>query len=635
MNGGLATATGGRPDRLLAGAVLVALFAIYALGACRTIYVGDSGELVTAVYLLGIPHPTGYPLYVLLGKLWTLALPLGSIAFRMSLFSATCAAATGALIFATGRAVGLGRAAALFGAGMLAGAPSFWAEATVQRVYALGALFVAAATWAAMRWQHRRSRRNLALVALTCGLGATNHTYMAVFALAFGLFAVAADPGVLRRGKDLGAAAAAFVLGLLPYLYLPLRSRSDPALDWGNPETFDGLLAVVTRRSFWERRWLELPGDWLAIAGDWLGSFPRELGWAGVALALFGLATVPRRRQPLAGLAPLTPLSTLAPLAPTTALALLALLAMLGNLLVLGLHGSRSDIFLWHRYYIPSYLLAALLAACGVQALAERLPSWLQLLRWQHAATRLQALPPALLLALPLTQLATGWSAQDRSRYRIAEDYSRRLLHELPPGADLAASDDNILFVLLYLHHVEGLRPDVNLIAQGVGDAALPSLRFDPSASRLYFTHHPNWNIPELDIAPEGLAFHVVRRGLPPRSVALEPRHLAGESDPRVPKDYLTHNLIGEFHFMLGLNLERSSWEEAEREYALAAAAAPDNDVLHYNLGLVYERHGDLAAALAAFERSQAINPRHLASRGEVRAADRVADLRRRLAASR
>ena len=60
---------------------------VYVLGACPTIYVGDSGELVAAVHLLGIPHPSGYPLYVLLGKIWTLLLPVGSIAYRMSVFS--------------------------------------------------------------------------------------------------------------------------------------------------------------------------------------------------------------------------------------------------------------------------------------------------------------------------------------------------------------------------------------------------------------------------------------------------------------------------------------------------------------------------------------------------------------------
>src|SRR5437773_7740591 len=85
----------------------VAAFAIYALGACPTIYVGDSGELVTAVHLLGIPHPSGSPLYVLLGKLWTVLLPVGSIAWRMSLFSAACGAVACGIVFALCRRIPL------------------------------------------------------------------------------------------------------------------------------------------------------------------------------------------------------------------------------------------------------------------------------------------------------------------------------------------------------------------------------------------------------------------------------------------------------------------------------------------------------------------------------------------------
>ena len=74
---------------MLAAAALAGIvFAVYAAGACHTIYVGDSGDLVTAVYVLGIPHPTGYPLYVLLGKLWSVLIPVGTVAWRMSLFSA-------------------------------------------------------------------------------------------------------------------------------------------------------------------------------------------------------------------------------------------------------------------------------------------------------------------------------------------------------------------------------------------------------------------------------------------------------------------------------------------------------------------------------------------------------------------
>ena len=85
------------------------LFTLYAIGASRTIYVGDSGELVAAVATLGIPHPTGYPLYVLLGKLWTLLVPIGSIAFRMSLMSAACAGAAAGGLYALARWLGLDR----------------------------------------------------------------------------------------------------------------------------------------------------------------------------------------------------------------------------------------------------------------------------------------------------------------------------------------------------------------------------------------------------------------------------------------------------------------------------------------------------------------------------------------------
>src|SRR5262245_14064014 len=95
-------------------AVLVA--ALYASGACPTVYVGDSGELVTAVATLGIPHPTGYPLYVLLGHLWTMLVPIGEPAWRMSLFSAACGGGAAAVLYAVIRREGWPMIAALTGA---------------------------------------------------------------------------------------------------------------------------------------------------------------------------------------------------------------------------------------------------------------------------------------------------------------------------------------------------------------------------------------------------------------------------------------------------------------------------------------------------------------------------------------
>ena len=573
---------------LASAALGVAAFVLYALGACRTIYVGDSGELVAAVHVLGIPHPSGYPLYVLLGKLWTLLVPVGSIAFRMSLFSAACAGLAVALLHRLGLTLGLRPAAAALGALLLAVSPSFWGEANVQRVYTLNAVFVLLAAAAAVRWRESRSDRDLLAAAFLCGLGATNHTFMALMAGAIGLFVLATRPALARRWRLVLAGAACFAAGLLPYAYLPLRSRMDPRLDWGNPETWTAFRDVVTRRDFWGRAWIEGPSDLAVIFADYASSLWTEMLWAGAVLAAIG-AVLARRSQPV----------------------LLPLLVMAVNFLAVALHGSRSDIFIWHRYYIPSYAMAALLAAMGIDHLARRVP---------RAAV--------LALALPLVGLFVHFREFDRSRYRIAEDFSRKLLAGLPPGSHLAASDDNILFVLIYLTLVEGARPDVDLLMQGVGAADLPPLRFNPDSEGLFFTHHPNWRMEQLDVVPVGLVFQVARRGGRPPRIVLPTGSLEGEDDPRVPQDYLTQNLVGQYHFMIGSTLERIDWPRAHAEFAEAARKAPENDVLFYNLGLIYAGNGLNDEALRFFQRSNEINPRHIASVSRVRPVDKVDAMR-------
>ncbi|MEO1084053.1 MAG: hypothetical protein AAFY88_07410, partial [Acidobacteriota bacterium] len=94
------------------------------------------------------------------------------------------------------------------------------------------------------------------------------------------------------------------------------------------------------------------------------------------------------------------------------------------------------------------------------------------------------------------------------------------------------------------------------------------------------------------------------------------------------PKDYLASNLAGHFHYMLGITHEQRDWPTAEREMRRAAQIASRNDVLHYNLGLIYRRNGLVERALESFERSDRINPRRLASDKPAQASDRIAETR-------
>ncbi len=187
----------------------------------------------------------------------------------------------------------------------------------------------------------------------------------------------------------------------------------------------------------------------------------------------------------------------------------------------------------------------------------------------------------------------------------------------------------------MYLHLVENRRPDLDLILEGVGGEALPPLRFDPDRDPLYFTHHPNWNLPELSIVPLGVVFKACRSDRPPPEPVISKRRLDGEDDPWVPKDYLTQNLIGHFHYMLGLALIERDWPGARREFEAAMTASPGNDVLFYNLGLIYRMNGLLEEAADAFRRSHAINPRHIANIQQSRASDKLAEIEAEKAAPR
>jgi hypothetical protein len=93
------------------------------------------------------------------------------------------------------------------------------------------------------------------------------------------------------------------------------------------------------------------------------------------------------------------------------------------------------------------------------------------------------------------------------------------------------------------------------------------------------------------------------------------------------PRGVPTRSLIAHFHYMLGFTYADRDWPRARCELEQAAAVAPDDDVPFYNLDLLYWRLGLLDPAAVAFARSDAINPRHLASASRPRAADRLAEV--------
>jgi len=233
---------------LLVFAVALASFARF---AAPGVGFDDSGELAAAAVTTGVPHPPGFPGWVLLSKLWLLlAAPLGGDPARLlSLLSASCAAGAAALLARTALARGAGFGPAL-GAGVLpCMAPTFAHQALICEVYAPAAFLQMALVAHALGERPRAGRAGLLL-----GLGACVHPGSLFGAPLVLLAALRAreeaeehEPTMLAQT---GRALLGLGIGLLPYLYVPWAARREPLLSWGDARGGQRLLDHLLRTQF-------------------------------------------------------------------------------------------------------------------------------------------------------------------------------------------------------------------------------------------------------------------------------------------------------------------------------------------------------------------------------------------------
>jgi hypothetical protein len=499
-------------DALLAVALGLGSFGLYLATLAPTVLFADGGEFQFAPYILGIVHPTGYPLFLLLGWAWSHLLPIGEVAYRMNLFSAWWAAWAVGLgylvaVYVVRRAapaadplstrLAAGAAAATFAVGR-----TFWSEAVIAEVYSFNAFFVALALWLLFRVEEAPERtpsapgrissfaqRSLALAA-AYGLSLTHHATMALLLPGIAVFiwltnrrprsrfpnrlaAPETRPVTIlaprSRLRQIGFAVAlllALTAPLLLYLYLPLRAPytpyttlhlSDTQVLTTYENTARGWLAHLTASTF-ANTYLVRPeaalawNERLVMVWDLLRD---QFGWVGAGLALIGLGRLVVRRR-WAVLA-LTGLSYVAGVAFNMAY-------FIGDVQVL---------------FIPSYLFVSLWLGVGVVTVAQAAAAGL--VRWKGSAVtyanfgqrgyqrltegiqRLTAQAVAALgLALPLALLITNFSAVGQSGNTEARDTWQAILAQpIPQGAVLLSNDRNEMMPLWYYQYVEGRRPDL------------------------------------------------------------------------------------------------------------------------------------------------------------------------------
>lgn len=432
----------------------------------------DAGEFLAAIHSLGIPHPPGTPLYILLASVWSmLASPIVSFTIAVNAFSALCSAlALGVVANIFWRATD--DAVAAFAAALTAGLMStLWLNATETEVYACSLLGAFVIFWCARKYAVSENRRWLLLTAYAAGLGWSLHlTALLVVPAALYLVASALRRPTLRDALDCGLL---LLLGGSVVLFMLVRAQHDPAINQGNPSTVGALIAAIQRHQYyvaplWPRNaplWLQFGNvfeyaDWQVALG--LGPDPGPtIARTSVTLiyALLGIFGTLRHRA----------------INRTSwrAWMILFLTTSVGVVLYLNLRagasygagvlpaGTKHEARDRDYFFTWAFVCWGAWAGFGVvqlaRTIAQRLETALSRTRDIVSAAVIVAVFPLILNWGPVIALRHDEQQRDEAE-------SKAMLSALPPRAVFLAHGDNDTYPLWYLQQVLGMRRDVIVV---------------------------------------------------------------------------------------------------------------------------------------------------------------------------
>lgn len=431
---------------LTTAAVFFLPFLLYLLTLAPTIYNLDSAELSTAAATGGIVRATGYPLYLLLGRIWTW-LPVGDVGYRLNLLSAVCGALTIFLSWHILARLKVNRWARAGALGLLATAPYFWALSLIAEVYTLHTVLMTAVILLMLRWYEWPTLGRLIPAVFLLSLSLGNHAATVLLAPACVFLVLVRAPRLAIQPRTWLAAGAAVVAGVSIYLYLPLLYSADPAFNYAGTYNAAGEFVPVDL--------MTLSGLWWLISGKafsgqmfayqlnelWpeISNFGVQL-WVsffaiGVGPGLLGLVKMVQRNW------------------------------RLGAFFIL-LFSTNAVFYINYRVidkntmFLPAFVIWAIWVAIGYQSLL----SWL--VDSTQSTTKDQRLAflgrTIMILAVVM---ALFWNYQ---RVNLADDTSARdrgetILEAAEPNAIVLGWWDTVP-VVEYLQLVEGRRPDVKAI---------------------------------------------------------------------------------------------------------------------------------------------------------------------------
>ncbi len=380
----------------------------------------DSGEIATAVYSLGIPHPPGYPLYIIASKLFTF-IPFKTIIFRTNLFSLFSAILCCLVLIKIIYKISSNFYVALVSGFILGFSRTFWSQAIVTEVYTFNLFIVS--LFLLYSIEALNNIKYVQFIAFLTGLLIVSHYSNFLIILPVWLVLFLKYRTKIFEIKNI-------LWGIFPltlFLVLLIRSKSEPLIDWGNPENFHNFVIHILRLSFGSMisraprsfyNFLQQLKMFLKMCTMQIGLIP---GLIVLAIALRGIKILSKTKKIL--------------------FILLLISTSIGTILILNFKTDEESFYINRVFFLQFYLMLIIVASVGF--------------------SRLKKLGILILCILALIAGLSNYEYNNRSDDNFTLQYNRNLLKSASLNSVIFVAKDFATFPLLYLNKVEYIRPDI------------------------------------------------------------------------------------------------------------------------------------------------------------------------------
>ena len=576
--------------------IFVLAISAYIVSSPPVISTGDSGEFMTGAAVLGISHPPGFPVYTLLTRLFY-NLPVANPGWRMELGSMVTAAVAAAVLFSLLLLVTKNAVASFISAAVYALSPTAWSQAFIAEVYSLNALFVVLLLFLILRFIERKQAVWLYLAGFVFGLSLANHYPLMLLAAPAFVVLVYSNRTLVGR-RDILIALFLCLPGLLLYLYLPIRARMNPVLNWGDPSSLNNFISAILRKQYTS---VELAqhvsaAEKIAYLKHFFAELARQFGFFLVPAVAGFVVSFSKQRKLFA--------------------ALLLLFITNSALLIYILHFSfdpeRAGIIT--VYYLPSYIVCAVWVAIGLSKLTD-------IMRSRGAVVYRGSI--ITVAALAAFNIINGWSANYNRNNFLAYDYAKNVLRAADENSVvfITQAGDESLFPVLFAQAVMRRRTDLrlydcygnvfrNIYGDGfslVNDKAAWLARRNIVEGQIISSAKSS--VYYLVFSPEnsGVPYPLTRCGLLHRVGSADAAdmwplyNMRGINNGNFA-DYQEREIVGVYnYFMAHDTLDRGGIAQAVPYFEKTVNAAHDVSWLVNNTALAYYRHGLYAEARGKF----------------------------------